>query len=258
MALPLCAQQSDAGESVPCLIKASKQIDVAVEVAGRVEEVSVEPGQTVDKGDLLVRQSAAPERAALALAERAAADTSTIEAAEARLDLLNAQESRMSQLIGKDLVAQNTYDSLLAEQVTAQEQLQRAREDHIRATLERDRVKAELAQRVIKAPISGLVTEVDIEAGELGDPQVPLLRLAVLDPLLIAAYLPIRLHGTLTPGRELTVKPEPPVGGTYQARIEVIDKVYDPASGTFGIRLYMDNPQNTLPAGIHCTLEVPG
>ena len=254
--IPVAAQNADS-TALPCLIRVSQEIDVAVEVSGRVAEVAVSHGQRVEAGDLLVRQNAKPERAALALAERAAKDTSAIEAARARLDLLDAQQKRMAELIDKELVPQNTYDQLLAEQVTAQEQFQRAKEDRIRAALERDRVQAQLAQRTIHAPVSGIVTELDIAPGELGNPDTPLMRLAVLDPLLVTAFLPIRLHGQLDVGQSLPVEPEAPVGGRFLAEIEVIDRVYDAASGTFGIRMRLDNQNAALPGGIRCKLIVP-
>jgi hypothetical protein len=46
--------------------------------------------------------------------------------------------------------------------------------------------------------------------------------------------------------------PERPVGGSYQARVEVVDQMFDAASGTFGVRLTLPNPQRRIPAGLKC------
>jgi multidrug efflux pump subunit AcrA (membrane-fusion protein) len=42
--------------------------------------------------------------------------------------------------------------------------------------------------------------------------------------------------------------------GTYQAKIVVVDKVIDAASGTLGVRLQLPNPDNRIPAGIKCSV----
>jgi membrane fusion protein, multidrug efflux system len=35
----------------------------------------------------------------------------------------------------------------------------------------------------------------------------------------------------------------------------VVDPVIDAASGTFGVRLILANPNRTIPAGIRCSVE---
>jgi hypothetical protein len=54
------------------------------------------------------------------------------------------------------------------------------------------------------------------------------------------------------------VHPAAPLGGSYRAVVEVVDPVIDAASGTFGVRLRLPNPDHSIPAGIHCNVEWPG
>jgi len=49
--------------------------------------------------------------------------------------------------------------------------------------------------------------------------------------------------------------PEAPVGGDYAAKIEVVDRMLDAASGTFGVRLRLPNPGNRIPAGVKCKVR---
>ena len=42
-----------------------------------------------------------------------------------------------------------------------------------------------------------------------------------------------------------------PVGGLYEAKVQVIDAV----SGTFGVRLEISNPGNKIPAGLRCSFQ---
>jgi hypothetical protein len=50
------------------------------------------------------------------------------------------------------------------------------------------------------------------------------------------------------------LRPEPPIGGTYAATVTAVDHVLDAASGTFGVRLALPNPELLLPAGIRCKI----
>ena len=46
----------------------------------------------------------------------------------------------------------------------------------------------------------------------------------------------------------------PPVAGGYEGKVSVVDRVFDPASGTFGIRVNLPNPDLKIPAGQRCKL----
>jgi multidrug efflux pump subunit AcrA (membrane-fusion protein) len=52
--------------------------------------------------------------------------------------------------------------------------------------------------------------------------------------------------------------PEAPVGGRHAATVAVVDRVVDAASGTFGIRLLLPNPDLALPAGLRCRVRFEG
>jgi len=46
-------------------------------------------------------------------------------------------------------------------------------------------------------------------------------------------------------------------GGTYTAKVVIVDRVIDAASGTFGVRLEIPNPKYELPAGLKCRVIFP-
>ena len=64
--------------------------------------------------------------------------------------------------------------------------------------------------------------------------------------------MPVEKWGVVKTGMEASVRPESPVGGLYKARVTVVDKVVDAASGTFGVRLELPNPEYRLPPGLKC------
>ena len=122
------------------------------------------------------------------------------------------------------------------------------------AKMELRRASAELERRTIRSPISGVVLDRSLHPGEFAK-QDPILKLAQLDPLRVEVFAPVSLLGKITPGDVADVLPEQPVKGSYAAQVMVVDQVVDAASGTFGVRLDLPNPDYNLPAGLKCRVQ---
>jgi len=122
------------------------------------------------------------------------------------------------------------------------------------ADLELNRTTAEIALRTMKSPINGVVVERYMHPGEFPK-QERILKLAQIDPLRVEAYAPVSLLGKISVGMQAVVKPEEPVKGEFPAKVTVVDRVVDAASGTFGVRLELPNPELKLPAGLKCTVR---
>jgi multidrug efflux pump subunit AcrA (membrane-fusion protein) len=122
------------------------------------------------------------------------------------------------------------------------------------ADLELQRTAAEVALRTIKSPINGVVVERYMHPGEFPK-QEKILKLAQIDPLRVEVYAPVEMLGKVAVGKTAFVKPEPPLTGEYSAKVTVVDRVVDAASGTFGVRLELPNHGLKLPAGLKCTIR---
>ena len=122
------------------------------------------------------------------------------------------------------------------------------------ADLELQRTVAEVALRTIKSPINGVVVERFMHPGEFPK-QEKILKLAQIDPLRVDVYAPVAMLGKVAVGKTVYVKPESPLTGEYPAKVTVVDRVVDAASGTFGVRLELPNRDLKLPAGLKCTIR---
>ena len=116
-----------------------------------------------------------------------------------------------------------------------------------------------LKLRSIVSPIDGVVVERRLAPGELvrADKSV-VLRLAQLNPLHVEVVAPAELFGSVRVGMTGQVSLAPFFPGTFPAKVVVVDKLIDAASGTFGARLQLANPANKLPAGIRCSVRFSG
>lgn len=123
------------------------------------------------------------------------------------------------------------------------------------ARLELSRSQKVLDQRTIKSPITGIVTQRLLSAGEFVYQETNVVTLAKLDPLHVEVFVPVAHHGFIKRGAAATVHLSGSSKGDYAATVIVVDRVFDPASGTFGVRLELPNPGNRLPAGQRCRVS---
>ena len=124
------------------------------------------------------------------------------------------------------------------------------------AELEYERAAEVVKRLIILSPIDGVVVERFLSGGEYVETE-SILRLAQVHPLNVEVILPVTLHNSIKVGMRAKVKPESPVGGQYGAEVKIVDKVIDAASGTFGVRLELPNPNYSLPAGLKCKVIFP-
>ncbi len=247
----LIATPALAGE-YDCLIEPKQELKLAAPVQGVVSEVSVDRGDRVHKGQVVARLESDVEEANAQIAATHAANETAIASGKARVEFLQRKVNRNTQLRPNNIVSFATADEAAADEKVAEAQLNEAELNVAQARLEARRALGLLKQREVLSPVDGVVTERALGPGEFRNDQAHILTIAEMDPLRIETYLPLAVYGKIKVGDTATVAPEQPVGGSYTAKVTVVDRVLDAASGTIGVRLELPNPKYALPAGIHC------
>ncbi len=250
LAAPLGAEELP---SVSCVIQPEDTVRLATPVSGVVAEITVERGDVVAAGDVVARLDTTLEEIALELAEARADNLSRIHALEARVAFLRAQVERYERLTARDALAGAVLEESQLELGLALLDLDEAQLARTLAQIEAEQSRALLAQKTLRAPVSGIVTERLTSVGEFRDPQQGhLFTIARLDQLRVEAFAPISYFGALDLSQQVVIHPEEPIGGTYDAEITIIDRVFDAATATFGLSMRLENPDFTLPAGLRC------
>ena len=225
--LGFSAELVEAKSELSCLVVPQVTLTIGTPVVGVLNSVAVNQGDVVKEGDILATLESSLEQAEVALAK-----------AKAEMDAAEKSTQMKAEMCIRD---------------SAQAELTNRR----LADLELQRTSAEVGLRTIRSPINGVVVERYMSPGEFPK-QERIMRLAQINPLRVEAYVPVSLLGKITVGMEMQVKPEAPVSGTYKAVVTVVDRVVDAASGTFGVRLELPNPDLKLAAGLKCAMVVPG
>ncbi len=198
---------------------AEDQVKVLAEAEGRVEQLKVEEGDYVRKGQVLAVLVQDEARIAKSKVELKASNTNAA--------LLRAQDS-----FEQGLISSEAYDKLRMEHEIAQQEVAEA--------------EWRLAKTVIRAPFTARVTERFITLGQHLRPGDELFTVADYDPLVARIYLPERDVIELEVGREVRITPAADTGLGFTGRVRQIAPVVDTATGTVKVTVEAVQP----PAGV--------
>jgi RND family efflux transporter MFP subunit len=243
-----------ASPALDCIIEPHQVIAVRSPVAGRIETLRVERSDLVEAGQVLVELESGPEKSAVELARARATLTGRIEAREANLELGQRRRERAERLFANNALSLDLREEVETETTLARLELRQARDDQRLASLELKQAMAILKQRTIRSPIDGVVTERLMSPGEVVDEET-VLKIAQIDPLRVEVILPSAWFGSIRAGTKAAVVPEVPGDRVYVASVGIVDRTIDAASGTFGVRLELPNPDHAIPSGLNCQVR---
>jgi len=209
------------------LLAPSEIVNFSSQTPGILEQVTVERGDVVKKGQVLARLKSGVEKA-------------VVNRAKARMDFGQRKANRNEELYKKQLLSMHDKDELETE-------IQQA---HLELIEAEERLKL----RTITSTVDGVVVK---RSGAPGNyvGEEPFLTVASIDPLNVEVIVPATHIGAIRIGSTANVILDQPIGGTYPAKVVIIDQVIDAASSTFGVRLQLPNPKATLSAGLKCRVE---
>lgn len=238
-----------------CMIQPSQVVPVGTAVPGVVESISVERGDVVTRGQIVMQLRAGVERASLAVARERATQMGETVVAKGTEDLAKRELERAHELYAQNFVSKTYLDKQLAEATVAGGRTDQAGERRKLSTRELDLAAAQLAQRTIRSPLSGVVVERLASPGEYVE-QKPVLRIATIDPLRVDVLVPAAAFGQIEVGRSANVLPELFNRASHTATVKTVDRLIDAASNTFRVRLELPNPNGALPAGLRCKIDL--
>ncbi len=218
------------GDDMECLVEPHLVTSLGSPVEGTLSEVLVDRGAFVTKGQVVARLNSMVESA-------------TVNLKAAQEDFGKRKVERNEELYRKQLISANEKDELETQTRIAGLELRQQQEV--------------LALRTIRSPLNGVVVDRFLGPGErVGNEKI--LKIAQIDPLNVEVIAPMEMFGSVRVGMVGDVHFRPLLPGVHKARVVVVDKVIDAASGTFGVRLELANPGNRIPAGIKCKVRFSG
>lgn len=150
-------------------IRPHRSVDVQADIMGRVIELNVAEGETVKRGQVLLRIDPTQYEAAVARAKAGVSEALAREA-QARANLLQAERmlerSRALRAQDSNFVSQQALEEAETQARIQAELAEAARHGVAQARAALGEAEDRLAKTIIRAPIDGVVTRLAVEEGE--------------------------------------------------------------------------------------------
>lgn len=246
-------QQVSFNESYPATMVALKEVRLRSEVSGYITGIFFREGQPVKKGAKLYEIDRTNYLAGYNQAK------SGVEIARANLDKAKRDADRYTALHEQEAVAEQTYDDAMTGLKNAQLQLMSAQAALQKAT-------NDLKYSVINAPFDGTIGISQVRIGTLVSPGQTLLNtISMDDPMGIDFEVNAeeisrfqKLEREHLPANDSIFRIALPDKSVYPftGRISIIDRAFDPQTGTITVRLAFPNRDRLLKPGMSCNVLV--
>ena len=269
-------------------VLAPARIQVGSVVVGRVTRVPVDKGDRVKPGDLLVQLDDAEAKAALAQARAAVAQSvarleqvevvsvrvtaEALRQAELRLSQAEVKLTRQRTLAEAGSVSRSDLDDAIQARDLAGSQVESARiqasaaasgadRRSVLAALEQARgaeqaAAARLDNLSIRSPSAGVVTERDVEPGDVVQPGRALLIVARDGPTQLSVLPDEKNLALLRLGQPATASADAYPDRTFPARVAYIAPAVDLSRGTVEVKLDVENPPDFLRPDLTVSVNV--
>jgi membrane fusion protein (multidrug efflux system) len=228
-----------------------ESVDLYPKVAGFIQEIRVDRGSHVRKGEVLVRLTA-PE----AVAQQGQA-AGALAAAEAKLASDRATYERLANAAKTPgVVAEN--DVNIARQTAASDAAQ------VKSASESASVARQLgAYLEIRAPFDGVITARNLHPGALVGPStgpagaLPILQMVTANRLRLVVAVPETSVQSARPGQSISFSVPTLPGRTFQAPITRMAEALDIRTRTMSVEADIPNPTGDLTPGTFATVQWP-
>jgi membrane fusion protein (multidrug efflux system) len=203
--------------------------NLSSEVAGIVDTIDFESGQTVAAGTTLLTLRANNDPAVLAQLQAAAS-----------LDEVNYR--RDVKQLAADAVSQATVDTDRATLASAQAQVQAQ--------------QATMAEKIVKAPFAGTLGIRQVDIGQYLSAGTEIVTLQQLNPLFIDFYVSQQALAQISVGQTVTASIDAFPGKTFPGTISAINSAIDTTTRTVQVRATIQNDALTLRPGMFATVNI--
>lgn len=283
---PAESEELSSTTTLPASVTVQNSYVVNAPSAGIVETVDLKIGSMVEKGSLIGQMDVSDERYQISLlSEQLAhinlqlAQIQSNLAVEGELKMLAlknkelaaARLSRAEQLSQKQVVSADTVESTTQALISAEQQIvsrQQAQmrleqqsalllSDKNRITLQINKLKSDIAEATIKAPVSGQIVRFSNSPKQFVREGDIIAEIQDMDGFEIAADIPSELIRYLNPGQSISANT--PAGQKIDANLRAILPQHNQRTGTRAVRI---TPQSELPVsiaaeGAQLTVQIP-
>lgn len=263
--MPLCQSANGQSRSSRLAVSSSyapdgvlepwKTSNVACVEPGLLESLQVELGERVSVGQPLARLEASALVTQLAIVEAQAAALGRQIAARADTQLNQRRVEALQAARENRYSSQSELERAQADLSISQGRLTAEIEEQEVLRLQVARLKHQIAQRTVVAPIPGIVSKFHRELGEYVSPTAPeILQIVDVSRLRASFFLQVVEVKSLPKNGQVQVRLDD--GNETMAEVEYVSPVSDGESALIEVRVLIDNPDLKI-LGSRCALLLP-
>ena len=213
------------------------QATIKAKVSGEIRETTVQEGQQVSSGQVLLRLDAADQRARLTQQQ------AMLDEAQARLSMASKNEANSQALLKQKYISQTAYD-------TTQNSVDLARASVKSAAAMVEIARIALADTVIRAPMAGIVSKRHVQAGEKVAPDMPVYTIVNLAQLTLEAPVPSAEIPRIKIGQEVRFKVDGFGARDFAGKVTRINPTTESGSRAMLVYIAVDNGDGALRGGM--------
>ncbi|MEN5043903.1 efflux RND transporter periplasmic adaptor subunit [Pseudomonas koreensis] len=234
---------SEASRAFTGVVIARVEADLGFRVSGKILERLVDTGQTVKRGQPLMRLDP------IDLGLQARAQQESVMAARARAIQTADDEARYRDLVAAGAISASAYDQIKAAADTAKAQLSAAQ-------AQADVARNASGYAVLLADSDGVVVETLAEPGQVVSPGQAVIRLARAGQREAIVHLPETLRPAAGSTAQATLYGN--TSGAVTARLRLLSDSADRMTRTFEARYVLEGALANAPLGSTVTLQIAG
>ena len=203
-------------------VEAKVTNQIAPQMASRIKRIYVEVGQQVSRGQLLAEM-----------------DHSQLEQARLQLEERKSALARIDELYKIGGISQSEWEATRRALTLAQTSYNNIKEN-----------------TQLRSPISGVVTARNYDAGDMMSPQMPLLVVEQVNPVVLRVNPSERYYGQMTKGMPVTITSESLPDETFAGKISLKYPTINPQTHTFTMEVEATNPERKLVPGQYARVSI--
>lgn len=251
------AQPSGPGESdfksfegIKAVTRPSRDAIMGFSAATRVMELLVAGGQSVTKGQLLIRGDDAEDGIVVKLQELRAGTDLPVQKAKKAAELAKLEYERYKEAQAKGSASPTEVDRARVSHEAAVIDVGQAEITQQQEVVQIDRLKARVDKLRIVAPFDGVVDQISVDVGQTVSESDKIVRVVNVNPLWIDVPVPTGKTLDLQPDSKCWVLMDLPGQSSVRlGKVIEVSAVADAASGTRRVRVSLPNPNKTV-AGV--------
>lgn len=235
------AYSNEAVYSVTGTLHPNLSVKVSPQVQGRVLEVLVQVGDSVEKGQVLAKLDARLYENALKKCQTyAALAKASHEQAELEFKRYRHLWEKQGENPAISRKAFEDSEFMLTQKKLAYEQTQH----------DLEMAEIQLAEASVRAPFSGIVTARFLDPGETIMPSTPIIEIMDISTLRFEFSLPQNLVKKVHPGTPIRSNEE------FVGTVEKVFPIIDPFTRSFTCRVILDNTSKSLKPGAFLSAQL--